>query len=295
MSNCQTFPVTGLGTECKFPLEVARRLYLMPLTKANGDANEWATVSEVTEANLTVAIEAGDLFPLPLIDNVEDLQGDPTIYEYASSSKEFIKDGVRDFKGYIPSAYSNTNLLKRLEQITGQEFGTCYIDKKASFVYSADDGLKVKPIVIEGASWYARLIKPTYEEPLMIEIAFNFSQDIDDGDLALIVKDDLDFDGLNQNQIYGLAPLYTTVTAQTTANIVVNLTTAYNVGVSGFVLADFSYVPDGGSNEIDAVVETPSVPGEYTLTPSATFTTGAGILTTDKVKYEKTSDVLNIA
>lgn len=294
MSNCQNFPVTGLGAECKFPLEVARRLYLMPLVKVDGTANEWADISEITEANLTSAIEDGDLFPLPLIDNVEDLQGDPTIYEYNSGSKEFIKDGVRDFKGYIPSSFSNTNLLKRMEQITGQDFGCVYIDKKGNFVYSADDGLKVKPLVIEGSSWYARLIKPTYEEPLMIEMAFNFSQDIDDGDLALIPKSDLEFDGLNMNTIYGLNPLYMTAITPGTAAIEVQINTAYNVGVSGFVLGEISFIPDAGSEEVTGVSESTVTPGLYTLTATPSFTPGAGVISTTKAKYEKISDVITI-
>ena len=293
MNTCTVFPVTGLGTTCKFPLEVARRLYLMPLLKSDGSANEFATVADVTKANIITAIEAGEMFPLPLIDSVEDVQGDPTLYEYGSGSKEFIKDGVRDFKGVIPSLYSNTNLLKRLGQITGQEFGLVYIDKKGNLVYKSDDGVKVQPITVEGASWYARLMKPTYSEPLMIEIAFNFSQDEDDGDLSLIQKDDLDFNGLSMTEIYGLAPLYIEYQSTTTGDIQIKLTTAYGVPVQGFVLADFSVVTSGGE-ELDGIIEDPIVLGRYVLQPALEFTAGAAILEIQKAKWQKLSESITL-
>jgi hypothetical protein len=187
------------------------------------------------------------MYPLPNLENVEDVRADTEFFEWNSGQKVRIRQGVRTFTGAIPN--ETPAMLGNLQDWEGVKFGVYVFDVDGNLIctYNETDD-EFRPIPVDGNSFDAKYMLPTYTDPTHIMIQFDYAADFNDKNLWLIPMDDatgLDFDGrtdLKANtSIHGSTEFDTTVGTEV---IKVFLKLDYNVWAEGFKVADFKYWDD---------------------------------------------------
>jgi hypothetical protein len=125
----------------------------------------------------------------------------------------------------------------------------------------------------------------------MIEISFNFADDMEDGNIRYIDYDGgsgLDFDGTDYDDVYGLWDVSLTEVSNTLTTIIVNIKVDYDVAATGLALADFYLYNTTDSAEITItnLAESTTTPGQYTLTFASQDASDGYTLRVDKSKYD---------
>lgn len=289
MSLCKELQNLGAAT-CKNPMQIAKRLILVPELGSSGSANEIATTAGVTKTALQALFDASNksdrYYPTPLIENVENLRAETTFHEFNSGTKLAVKEGIKHFVGYLP--VEHPQLLEGLKAWEGQDFGIFIIDKDANFIYQTDSAtkLKVKPFAVDGNSFVATYIEPTDTEVAMLKIEFDYSVAAKDEYMRYIDADDLDFNGLGSD-VYALHTVTGTPASSTASTITVALATEYGTAVTGLTDSEISCVDDSGDAvTVSDVTESTATPGTYTITLSGLSGTTTCYLSISKSKYD---------
>lgn len=272
MAYCKDYSNTG-GNLCAYLSNVASRLLLFPELGSDGTKNEIATEAGVTKAALQALIieaETKDrLYPLPKMEQVEEVRNENETFEYESGNVVKMRDGSYQFKGLIPFGDGGPDLLKRLESWYGQDFGCFIIDIDGNFRYEIDStNILVQPFMIDGDSWSVRMIYAKYKEPLFIEVMFNFKSEVNDGDQVYIAKSSLDFDGRSNTDLYALRDVVITEVAESLTTLTVLVKTDKNIPVTARDETDWLLYNDTTTTAITVVsaVESATIPGQYVLT-----------------------------
>ena len=296
MSVCKDLKNTA-GSPCSDIIKTARRLILIPEKDSSGDKNEFANVAAVTKAALQAKFDAVNtqdrFYPLPLMENAESVRAESEMFEYNSGRRAKVRDGNKPFIGRFPEEPSIT--LENLKAWEGQKFGVYIIDKDGNFRYYTDKetGLKVQPIMVEGGSVDFMYVEPTDSEPGYIGVQFDFSQDMDDSRLRVIKYDDLDFDGRDNSDVYGLTDVTITkgsTFSDTTLNFTIS--TIYELPVSALVSElEFYNVTQSKTLTPDSVTE-PTTVGDHVA--DLTTEENAGNVTTgNSVRITLTKSTYN--
>lgn len=296
---CRPLANTGASI-CPFLMKVGRRVILVPTIGSDGTANGFDTIAEVTKTALQAKFDAEDpldrFYPLPVVENVENIRAETVFFEWNSGQKVRIRQGPRTFKASLPSDHTDTTLIKRLQAWYGQSFGVYIIDKAGNFIYDKGDSGEVMPMAVDGNSFDLNLVTETYSEPLFSLMQFDFSQDLNDGDIYYIPVSSLDFDGLGTD-FYGLWDLTVTATAIATATTF-SVETVYAVPVTGLLVGDISIYNNTTSATVtvDTLTESPTVPGTYVGAHASGVTATDSItLTINKTKYEITDTDITVS
>jgi hypothetical protein len=190
------------------PMAVARRLIFVPLLGADGAPNGFDSSGEVNKSAITGKLNAMNLrdrfFPLPETENVESTKGDTVFHEFNSGTKKFVKEGIRHFKGLL--VQEHPLFLEKIKAWSGQRFGVYIIDYKGNFIYQTDPETRTKvlPLPVDGNSFVAVANEATDSEVNLITLEFDFSLSAKDELKRYIPAEMLDFDGLNETEVYSL-------------------------------------------------------------------------------------------
>lgn len=256
------------GDKCPYIGDIAKRLIFVPEFNKAGVKNEIATVAWVTKAALQAKFDEADVlerfFPISTLENVEDLRADAEFFEFNSGRKNKVKDGTRTFVGFIP--YQGPEYLGKLKEWGCNPFGAYIIDKAGNFIYKTDKSTKllVEPIMIDHNSYSAELVKKTDSEPAMIKITFDFRENQADELLRVIDVDDLDFDGLSNNDVYGLYDAKHAVSGISTTAFTSTINeNDYGFEIEGLIAGDFSLYNDTQSAAVVITSVTESAAGVY--------------------------------
>jgi len=290
-------PLGNLGvSQCGFPLKVARRLIYVPILDANGDYNQLTMEEAALLASWTPKFDAANpldrYYPLPNMENVEDVRADTEFFTWESGQKYKIRQGERTFIGRIPN--ETPSLYGRLQEWEGQQFGVYVIDNNGNLVFDyasveldpqGAPGVftdMARPIAVDGNSVDNMFIKPTYTDPEQIMVQFDFAQEVNDKNLYLIPAANLDYDGRTQD-FYSLWDVYSSNEVWTvTASYETDLALEYSVPAAGFIIDDFLY--DGAAVTDMTVAELPI--GTYTFTAGVTDTMPVGtVISLSKTHY----------
>jgi len=283
----------GNWQDVRYLLRRAQRIILVPKYGSDQEENTIATRAGVTKAALQALFDDHDLkdryYPLPSFKNVTDERAESNFFEYDDGEKEFLREGVRHFEGHIKAADGGAKLKKYLNDWRGAEFGIYIIDEDGNFAFMLDDdGTIVKPLPLAGGSFDIRVMPATADGVFMLNVSFDFHPDLDDGDIDYIPKKDLDFNGLSDEDIYGLWDVTIEEVSNTLTTIVATVKTDYDTAVTGLVLADFYLYNTTDSAEVvpSGVVETAGTPGEYTFTFAEQTASDAYELRVNKSRYD---------
>lgn len=219
--------------------------------------------------------ESKRIFPLPKLDNVDDVKGDPTSETLNSQEILPISDGIRTFTGVMVK--ESAKMVEVLEAMRCVNNAVYMIDKEGKLIGEmSSDGTKLYPVDVAQATWNARLVKTTDATVQKIQLDFSFEQDVQDGRLNFILPSEMDnVDALALN---GLFDLISTITTPTATSLVVQLDFIYGSALTkqkaiNLLAADFVLYNTTTSLAvvIDSIAE---VDGTYTVSYAAGVTAG---------------------
>ena len=275
MAICKELSNLG-ASQCGFSMKVARRLLFVPKYDDTGKANriDLTLVKKLIEWTgwINEEVPSNRLYVLPNMENVEDVRADSEFFEWSSGQKVRIRSGVRTFTGAIPN--ETPALLGDLQAWEGQQFGVYIIDTDGNLIFSykyAEETAGVwkdyaYPIYVDGNSFDAKYMKPTYTDPLHIMLQFDYAGDVNDKDLWMVPASQLDWDG--RTDLRPLMSVYgETVDAKVGAAGVgmfdVRLTLDYTTPLQGAVKEDFKVLDAAGAEMPGALTVTETAPGLY--------------------------------
>ena len=297
--DCSTGKLNTAPNSCPDLLQITKRIILVPKYKADGTVNEFANKAAVTKAALQAKFDENDIddrfFPLAEFKNVEETRADSVFQEFNDRSKVKIEDGKRSFTGYIVN--QGAKYLQKIKSWGCQEFGVYIIDKNSNFRYKTDKAteLKVQPIAVDQNSFEAKLVLATDTTSEMIMVSFDFASYELDEYIRYIAYEDLDFDGLNTSDVYGLYTVTGTATSISTTGVTITLTTDYGLPVKNFLITDFFDSHGGTHSNLYNVTDSAAVPiltfaetsyGVYAMTFAAQTSADVLRCTPDKSKYD---------
>jgi hypothetical protein len=262
------------------PMAVARRLIFVPLLGADGAPNGFDSSGEVNKSAITAKLNAMNLrdrfFPLPETENVESTKGDTVFHEFNSGTKKFVKEGIRHFKGLL--VQEHPLFLEKIKAWSGQRFGVYIIDYKGNFIYQTDPETRTKvlPLPVDGNSFVAVANEATDSEVNLITLEFDFSLSAKDELKRYIPAEMLDFDGLNETEVYSLHDVTGEVDQVTAAGFTLKLNTDYGIGVTGLVSEDFTVLNKDTEMPITGAWEEDS-DGVYSFAPDSDFMGGESL------------------
>ncbi len=309
MAICKELSNLG-ASQCGFPMKVARRLIFVPLINELGDANmvplqdvnklaTWEPAISGIEAGGGLIHKLSRFYVLPNMENVEDTRADTEFYEWNSGQKVRIRPGVRTFTGAIPN--ETPSLLGKLQMWEGQAFGVYIIDTGGNLIFNylekkSETGVVSKfaaPIAVDGNSFDAKYVKPTYSDPLHIMVQFDFSADVNDKDLYMVPLASLDFDG-RTSQLYALTDVYADDSFvqpiqggwSDDTHYHLQLFLDYNTWAGGFTDEDFSYSGGAITSVTETHVPAPNEGDSFYTIVVGTAATGGETITFSSKGYE---------
>jgi len=129
----------------------------------------------------------------------------------------------------------------------------------------------------------------------MIMVSFDFASYELDEYIRYIAYEDLDFDGLNTSDVYGLYTVTGTATGISTTGVTITLTTDYGLPVKNLLITDFFDAHGGTHSNLYNVTDSAAVPiltfaetsdGVYAMTFAAQTSADVLRCTPDKSKYD---------
>ncbi len=278
MATCSDLGNTGT-ISCPFLMKIIAKVVLIPKYATDGTVNKIASgnlTKSVLQAHFDNARKLDRYYPTPLLKNVTNERGDPENFEWDGGGKTFIREGVRSFTGMIDRG--TPELEGRFNQWNGQEMGFYAFDSDGNFIYkdAGDDSGDYLPIPIDGGSFYCGFKWASNSDPSMLALQFDVLQTEKDSDLRYTVAADLDFDGLDTSDVYGLSEVTVVVTAASATAATFTASLDMGGALSGLLVGDLV-----GNNDTDDTVvtftsstESVAVPGTYALAYSTGITAG---------------------
>jgi hypothetical protein len=293
--NCEVgLSNTGLPN-CAPIADVTKRIILVPIFANDGTRNEYevatTTFNQVFfDGKINEADASKRWFPLPDIENIEDVRADAILETLNSGKNIFVQQGIRSFLGLIIK--QSPEYLSQLEAATCVKFGALVIDKKGNLIGNgASKAGYLRPIQIDNNTWYPRLIKATDTEVQKIQLGFEWDINEQDSNIRMVSANDIAIDLFD---LRGLLDVYgTTPTAISTTGFTITLETFFGsmkdkVEVVGLLLADFDLynVTDSLAVTILTVTENPD--GTYAFTFAAQTSGDVLKLSVDKNGFDST-------
>jgi len=288
--SCSTNYVDLGKPGCPSKMAIAKRLVFVPEYAADGTKNKISLANAATLSNWVTKFNEANakdrFYPIVELDNVTDERADPEVETLDSGRVIETRRGTRNFVGH--AIQQGTIYLSQLKSWENVKFGVYIIDKDDNIIYKKCDGeTDLYPILVDEASYFNRLVKPTYSTSEKIELNFNFRQIEDDADLRVLEASDLDSGFSPLEDFYSLLDVSGTASAISATGFTMTLVDPYGDPVEDLVAGDFSLEetsPTPGSITISSVTETSA--GVYAFTFTAQTSADVLSLTPSKNGYD---------
>ena len=286
MSNCSNTPKNLGFKELQNNLRHLKRLILVNTYDSSGVLTELADNDAVTKSALQAKFNAANtqdrFYPTPIIKNVAITSDDAKTVTDDDDQQYFIRHGKIAFEGYIWNP--TEEVIRKLASWNYKgEIAFYGIDNAKNFkcLRDVETLLKVRPIPIR--SFYVNAVEPTADDVYKAKITFEI--DVDDLRYYLdhINYCDLDFDGLNSNDVYSLEDVSLTVTLPTETGCVVDAVFTEDPYVKVDVLkkADLLLTKAG----VPVTISDLTLQDDGTYVLEAAMTAGEHVLTGSKSRY----------
>lgn len=213
------------GNVCMPLMKVTKRIDFISVYKSDGTRNGIDLTATVDATTFSTMINNTDsfqrLFPLPQVVNVDDKRGEPTLQKFSDDSTTFIRDGARNFEGYIVREDANPVVLGEINSARcNGGMGVYLTDKKGNYIgILSDDRTKLYPFRLDSASISATFVFPTDSTDPMIKVMFTFHPDEEDACIGMITPSQMN--GAAPLLFKGLRDVYINTSAITTTGMVV--------------------------------------------------------------------------
>jgi hypothetical protein len=257
-----TLSNTG-GASCKSIMEVARKILIFPLFKADGTENTM-TLAEVKtltawDAKITDAVAKQRVYPSTLLRQVTDLREDATYQDFDDGSRAFVRDGRRSFGAWMVN--EGPILLGNMKSFRGgAALGVVILSTTNQFIYNdcCGDDL-VRAIPIDQDSWNPQLVKKTNGEAQYLSVEFDFSIEAKDEYLRTVDACELEVGFNPVVQLKGLLDVEFSAASITINGCDLSVFDAYGVAIEGLDLTTgftFTNVTATGTVALTSAVET---------------------------------------
>ena len=255
---------------CKRTYLVTKFLLLQAIVGSAGTDNFFdVSAGEPTLSTITAALDNVEptdrLFPLGEFEDITDERAEAIVQEFGSGQKARVRDGARDFSGFIPNA--EPILVGKVKKSVCSQLGAFMLDAGGNLIFSArkSEGLVTNayPVRIDTNTLDVRYVKATDTTIAGVMINFQWATSEQDSYLRQVKQTDLDW---GATDLYGLVDAYSVNSAITTTGFTVTITDEYGDPVVGLVSGDMTLAelsPTPGSVAITTVTE--SANGVYDI------------------------------
>lgn len=281
-------PFSNLGSNpCKDLRKVARRFILVPQVDSTGAKNELPSLASVDKATLQAKFDnttiADRWFPTPEFENVESAQADPKVQEFASGRKIEVSEGVRTMSVHFP--LQGAQWFGKLRDYKCIKMAFYMVDADGNFIYSDCDGV-VCPIKIEFGSMNVQYLEATEDEVSMVKLTFDVKKSEDEALQKVIPASDLDFDALDESDIYSLWDGVHVSSLTSDSGFTSKIDTDFGTKIGGLLQTDFTLfnVTTALAVTITGMTESPA--GTYAFTFAPQTVTDVVRLTPVKARFD---------
>lgn len=270
---------------CRGLMGVGRKLIVVQKYNSLGVRNSIDVTGATTidQAFFDALVNQADVskrfYPLPLMDNIEDVKGDSLKETLNSNEELFISEGIRTFTGVMVE--QSAKFLSVLKSMRCTNNAVYIIDKGGKLIGElSDDGTLLYPIDVSQATWDPKLMKTTDATVQKIMLDFAFAPETKDENLNFIAPSEMDdIDLLTLN---GLWDISGTFVSSISTKTIVTLEFLYGSAmtkqkVNDLLVADWELYNTTTSLAVTVDTSTES-DGTYTLNHAAGVT-AADVLT----------------
>ena len=261
---------TGFNTS-PFCLTTIRRFVFVPTKDSSGALNSLSSSNALLKAEWQAKCDESNkldrFYPTNRFKNVAPETSEPNVKEYDDQSTVFISDGVIVFNGVAPQL--SPYVREQLNKFNGKEIGVNLIDDKGNIAYYDKDGDGTfYPIPLDKeALFHSKFMFAKDSDPSETDIQFQLQKGVKLDLIKVIDEDDLDFDALSYDDIYGLIDVNVTTSGITTTNITVELIDVFGADVEGLTASDVSLYnnTDSASVAVSSVTAQTGDPNKYDI------------------------------
>jgi len=222
--------------------------------------------------------------PTPELENVENIRDEAVFQEFNSGNKAKVRDGFKNFTGYIVQA--PYELVGQLKKLQCSDIGAYIVDKSGNVIgYEGSSATVLRPILIDKNTLDVQYVEATDSEVAMIMIKFQWRQSMLDENLKIVNADTIDY---SCSDLYGLLDVCGTPVPSSATEFAVTLSTLYGTKVDGLVIGDYTLTNVTTSATVVISSVTPQGSGVYDFVIPAQTTGDILSLTASKDRYDFT-------
>jgi len=204
MATCKTCDVAGLtntGVECTLNGSVTANVWFVPYFDSNGNINSIDCADSPFDKtyfdNLVNNPDKSQrVYPLPAVDNVEDVRADSVIFTTNGGKNIKVRDGIRSFNGIMIEA--PFQIIEAIQSAGCIEVGAFLVDIDGNLVGNGvvDGSGKLAPFKINRQSIDSFGIKRNDSDPQSVQLNFDYDILEKDQDIRVIQAGDIEYSPL---------------------------------------------------------------------------------------------------
>lgn len=254
-------------------IDVTNKIIVVPLFDKTGARNQIDLTSTLDKSYFDALINNADgskrWYPLPELENVEDVRAD-TEFETSNSGQKYkVRKGIRTFTGHIFKG--STDYQRLIDTYGCKNIGVYFVDNQGQLIGDRSFDGFLSPIPVSKGSWDSMYVPATDSTVPKLKIMFDFEKTFADSDMGYVTSaSDIDLRDLE-----GLVSIFGEIVGSvTTTSFSAKITTDFgnlqsqNV-VAGLVLADFELNNLTTPAVITILTLTESPDGTYAFTYAA--------------------------
>ncbi len=286
-------------------IKASRRVIMVSKFKDDGTLNKISLPATLNSAYWTALINNPDrsirIYPLPKHVNAEIAKAESVYETFANGSKQFIHEGVSNFKCIYPAMQPYYLSVLKSGRCTDV---ACYIVDSSGALVGLTNGEEnvLYPFSLNRNTIDALLKWGTDTTGTNIEMSFEFDTDQKDEEISKIDSADMVSVNLLSSAFDGLYDAIKSQTSTAATTMTFKLyakggSAANPVAIHGLVAADFALynVTTSAAVTIILCTESSTVPGTYTLTYASQTSTNVIRITPTKTGIDFTNVIAQTA
>jgi len=195
--SCDELGIPNTGFDCFLDPAVATGIWLVPYFDSDGnvytiDCADSPFDKTYFDGLVNETDKSKRLYPLPAVDNVEDVRADSVVFTTSGGVNKVVRAGTRTFTGLLFD--SPAFLINSLESVGCTDFGVYFIDLNGNIIgnskFEAD---KLAPFRIQKGTIDPTYIKSTDDQPSSIQFKFDFDRNEQDKNIGGISANDITY------------------------------------------------------------------------------------------------------
>ncbi len=297
-------PFGNTGTSSvSTPSPVDKLLILVPEVANDGTINEIDLTSDVLnlaffDAKFNHVDKSKRWYPVPEIENIEDVRGDPTLQTLNSGVNLIAQVGTRTFASQLIKR--EPEYLKELEKFACARFGAYVITVCGDLKGSTKVVDKLRPIAINENNWNPNLVKATDSTVQAIALNFEWKRGEKDSDIAQVNNGDIT--GISLEDVEGLLDIIgdESLPIPLVTEISFDLFLKYGsktnpIKVEGILLAEVSLLNETTELAVAPIAVTEISAGRYTVTFIAQTSADVIVPSVTKTGFDGSATGISIA